>query len=268
MGAAQRMNSHPHPPVPVGGRGEACGQGQRVRPQNLRRSAVFVVGAIVLLILVGVVAFALTRDRVGCPTGSAAVVLDPGHGGEDPGAINQAAGLVEKELTLEISRRTAEMLRAEGVTAALTRDGDRTIAANSPRGAVANACGAAVYVSVHLNSVADPAPNYVLTLWGVEEKDRAFAAAMQAAMARELRPGTNLGDIGLDQLENGGLLTARAPAALVEPLFLSNPEEARRLADPSGRRREQIARAIAAGVVAWLRPAAPAAATPAATPVP
>ena len=225
-----------------------------MRRPNDRRSLVLV--AIVLaaaLLLLGLALVLLPRNRVPCPTGSATVVLDPGHGGEDPGATNEAAGLVEKELALEIARRTAEILRDRGHSVALTRDDDRTIAANSPRGQVANACGAAVYVSVHLNAVDRPEPNYVLTLWANEAKDRAFAETMQAALAAELRPGTDLGDSGLDRLENGGLLTARMPAVLVEPVFLSNPAEAARLANPDGRRREQIALAIANGVLDWFR---------------
>ena len=68
-----------------------------------------------------------------------------------------------------------------------------------------------------------------------------------------LQPGTDLGDSGLEVLENGGLLTARMPAVLVEPVFLSNPEEAARLADPAGERREAIAAAVTDGVDTWLR---------------
>lgn len=207
--------------------------------------------AVAVLLALGLVVALVPRDRVRCPTGSATVVLDPGHGGEDPGASNEAAGLIEKELTLEIARRAADLLRGEGYMVALTRNDDTTIAANSPRGQVANACGASVYVSVHLNAFGEPDPNYVLTLWGIEEKDRAFAETMQAALAADLRPGTALGDFGLDQLENGGLLTARMPAVLIEPVFLTNPEEAARLANPDGKRREQIARAIVAGVARW-----------------
>jgi N-acetylmuramoyl-L-alanine amidase len=195
----------------------------------------------------------LRRQQASCPTGTAAVVLDPGHGGDDPGAVNEAAGLVEKDLTLRIARDTARLLAAEGYAVALTRPDDRTIRDNSPRGAVANACDAAVYVSVHLNAVSNPEPNYVLTLWGTEAKDRAFAETMQAAMAAELRPGTDLGDIGVDHLANGGLLTARMPAVLVEPVFLSNPDEAARLAHPDGRRLTQISRGIATGTLRWLR---------------
>ncbi|HYO28936.1 MAG TPA: N-acetylmuramoyl-L-alanine amidase [Thermomicrobiales bacterium] len=233
------------------------------RPTNRRSIALVAIAVAAALLLLGLALAMLTRNRVPCPTGSATVVLDPGHGGEDPGAINEAAGLVEKELTLEIARETARLLRDRGLSVALTRDDDRTITANSPRGEVANACGAAVYVSVHVNAVDRPEPNYVLTLWAIEAKDRAFAETMQAAMAAELRPGTDLGDSGLDRLENGGLLTAKMPAVLVEPVFLSNPAEAARLANPDGRRREQIARAIADGIMDWVRGTD---ATPAATP--
>jgi N-acetylmuramoyl-L-alanine amidase len=233
------------------------------RPTRRRSIALVAIAVAAALLLLGLALAMLTRNRVPCPTGSATVVLDPGHGGEDPGAVNEAAGLVEKELTLEIARETARLLRDRGLSVALTRDDDRTIAANSPRGEVANACGAAVYVSVHVNAVDRPEPNYVLTLWAIEAKDRTFAETMQAAMAAELRPGTDLGDSGLDQLENGGLLTAKMPAVLVEPVFLSNPAEAARLANPDGRRREQIARAIADGIMDWVRGSD---ATPAATP--
>jgi hypothetical protein len=180
-------------------------------------------------------------------------MLDPGHGGDDPGAINEPAGLVERELVLDIARRTQALLEEAGYSVALTRDDSATGYANTPRGVIANACHAFVYVSIHLNSFGEPEPNYAKTFWGIEEKDAAFAGIMQAALVSRLQPGTDLGDSGLEVLENGGLLTARMPAVLVEPVFLSNSEEAARLADPGGERREAIAAAIADGVDAWLR---------------
>ena len=72
------------------------------------------------------------------------------------------------------------------------------------------------------------------------------------ALVSGLQPGTDLGDSGLEQLENGGLLTARMPAILVEP-FLSHPLEAEQLAAPDGQRRDAIAHAITNGIDAWLR---------------
>ncbi len=126
------------------------------RPTNRRSITLVAIAVAAALLLLGLALAMLTRNRVPCPTGSATVVLDPGHGGEDPGAVSEAAGLVEKELTLEIARETARLLRDRGLSVALTRDDDRTITANSPRGEVANACGAAVYVSVHVNAVDRP----------------------------------------------------------------------------------------------------------------
>ena len=154
-------------------------------------------------------------------------LLDPGHGGDDPGAINDAAGLVERELVLDIARRTQARLEQAGYSVALTRSDPTTGYANTPRGQMANLRQAAVYVSLHLNSFGEPEPNYAKTFWGREEKDAAFGAVMQAALVSRLQPGTDLGDSGLEVLENGGLPTARMPAVLVEPVFLSNSRKLR-----------------------------------------
>jgi N-acetylmuramoyl-L-alanine amidase len=215
--------------------------------------ALAAVVAIVGIVALGALISLLPRTGLDCPKPGARVVLDPGHGGDDPGAINEAAGLVERELVLNIARRTEALLEEAGYSVALTRSDSATDYANTPRGIIANACHAFVYVSIHLNSFDEPEPNYAKTFWGIEEKDAAFASVMQAALVSRLQPGTDLGDSGLEVLENGGLLTARMPAVLVEPVFLSNPEEAARLADPAGERREAIAAAVTDGVDTWLR---------------
>jgi N-acetylmuramoyl-L-alanine amidase len=222
------------------------------RPRSVGLALTGVLAIIGIVVLGGLLSL-LPRTGLHCPQPGARVMLDPGHGGDDPGAINDAAGLVERELVLDIARRTEARLEETGYSAALTRDDNVTGYANTPRGMIANACHAVVYVSIHLNSFGEPEPNYAKTFWGIEEKDAAFASVMQAALVSRLQPGTDLGDSGLEVLENGGLLTARMPAVLVEPVFLSNPEEAARLADPSGERREAIAAAVVDGVDAWLR---------------
>jgi len=197
--------------------------------------------------------FVLAQRQVArCRTGQASVTIDPGHGGRETGAVNDAFGLVEREQVTRIAWRAAEMLRAEGYSANLTRVSGETGMANSPRGRIANACGSRVYVSVHLNAVDDPDPNYALTLWANEEKDLAFAGTMQAALLAGRSGDPDLIDGGLRQLENGGMLAARMPAALLEPAFLTNPIEAGRLSEPGGARQERFARAVADGVEAWL----------------
>ena len=79
------------------------------------------------------------------------VVLDPGHGGEKPGAVGPG-GLREKELTLAIARRVAARLRARGGHAILTRQGDVGVPL-ARRAALANAEGADLFVSIHLNAM-------------------------------------------------------------------------------------------------------------------
>ena len=227
------------------------------RPRSLGLALVSIL-AIVGIIGLGGLLSLLPTTGLHCPKPGAWVVLDPGHGGEDPGAINDAAGLVERELVLDIARRTEQRLDDVGYSVALTRNDNATGYLNTPRGVIANACHAFAYVSIHLNSFGEPEPNYAKTFWGIEEKDAAFAEVMQLAMVSRLRPGTGLGDSGLEQLENGGLLTARMPAILVEPVFLSNPEEAERLADPAGGgatrspRRSPTASMSGCGHAAWV----------------
>jgi N-acetylmuramoyl-L-alanine amidase len=185
---------------------------------------------------------------VECPTGSAQVVLDPGHGGPDSGALHPTYGLREQALTLEVAERTAAILRDEhGYRVALTRRHNETELGNSERGAIANACAALVFVEVHLNASLDPQADYAQTFWGEKEKDLAFSLLMNEA----------LGALGIpvnavERFDNGGLLRAKMPSVLVEAVFLSNPDEAKDLAN--GTRQEGIARAIATGVATWLGP--------------
>jgi N-acetylmuramoyl-L-alanine amidase len=184
---------------------------------------------------------------VACPTGSAQVVLDPGHGGSDTGAIYATYGLFEKALNLEVAQRTAAILREEyGYRFALTRESNGTEFANSERGATANACNAVVFVEIHLNASFDRSVDYAQTFWGEKEKDLAFSLVMNDALGALRIPVS-----AVDRFDNGGLLRAKMPSVLVEAVFVSNTNEAKDLAN--GTRQEGIARAIATGVEDWMR---------------
>jgi N-acetylmuramoyl-L-alanine amidase len=82
-------------------------------------------------------------------------VVDPGHGGEKEGAIGPA-GLREKDVALQIARRVAARLEAQGGRALLTRDTDRSVPL-AARAALANARQADLFVSIHLNAMPGPA---------------------------------------------------------------------------------------------------------------
>ena len=206
------------------------------------------IGAVLLLI--GTLVTPVSAEHgpitdVSCPIPGAQVVLDRGHGGEDPGAVNEAFELREAELNLEIARRVAQILQVEhGLSVALTRVDNATALGNSERGAIANACAATVYVSIHLNGTEDPGVDYAQSFWAEKEKDLALSLVMNSSLA-SLGIPVNI----VDRFDNGGLLRARMPSVLVEAVFLSNPDEAEALKKQL--RQDEIAQAIAAGIVMW-----------------
>ncbi len=182
----------------------------------------------------------------GCTVeGGATVVLDPGHGGSDSGAYNATYDLYEKDINLDIASRTQTILQETfGRTVALTRYSDADLG-NSERGDIANACGALVFVEIHLNGSGDSSVDYSQTFWGKRRKDEDFSIHMAGA----------LGSLGIDsngtwQFANGGLLQATMPSTLVEAVFLTNDNEGAQFA--AGTRQDEIAWAIASGIDSWL----------------
>ena len=88
------------------------------------------------------------------------VVIDPGHGGNDPGAVSRDGKHYEKTFTLDISKKLAAKIKegCPGVKVVLTRDKDKTVALND-RAAIANKAGADLFVSIHINSAASTSPS-------------------------------------------------------------------------------------------------------------
>jgi N-acetylmuramoyl-L-alanine amidase len=204
--------------------------------------------SLLILLTVGSLAPLAAQDvSLSCPhpSGSAQVVIDPGHGGVDPGAVNETYGLWEKTLALEIAVEAARIVEAKGYSVALTRADNDTALGNSERGSIANACGALVFIEIHLNATADPAIDYTVAYWGIKEKDLALAITMNDALDQLGIPVS-----AAERFDNGGLLRARMPSVLVETVFLSHPGEAADLSN--GTRQAGIASAVADGILAWL----------------
>ncbi|MFT3914794.1 MAG: N-acetylmuramoyl-L-alanine amidase [Anaeromyxobacteraceae bacterium] len=112
------------------------------------------------------------------------VVVDPGHGGEQEGALSPT-GDREKDLSLAIARRTAAKLKKAGVKVVLTRTGDISVPLAN-RAAVANALRADLFVSIHLNSM--PTAEQRRTYAGLETyflSAGASDASASAVAARE-----------------------------------------------------------------------------------
>lgn len=114
------------------------------------------------------------------------VVVDAGHGGDDHGAQG-AGGLLEKDLVLDVSRRLATRLRAQGLRVVMTREDDRFVPLDD-RTALANDADADLFVSVHANA------SRARGVRGIET----FFAALEATdeAARELAASENLAVLG------------------------------------------------------------------------
>lgn len=105
------------------------------------------------------------------PPRPALIVIDPGHGGRDPGTLS-AGGIAEKDLALQIATRLQRALVARGVNARLTRADDRFLSL-AARTQAANRNAADLFISIHLNSSPEPATSGVATYYLNNTTDRA-----------------------------------------------------------------------------------------------
>jgi N-acetylmuramoyl-L-alanine amidase len=180
------------------------------------------------------------------------VVLDPGHGGNrrvggsSPNNATGPNGLLEKNLTLDLARRTRDRL-TDDARVLLTRDDDVNLSL-SERAAVARNGDADLFLSIHFNGFRDSSVDgtSVFIAEDASQASRDFAAAV----LQQVLTVTNVRDRGIRQQDFGVLLTARhaqnTAACLLETAFLTNPEQARRLEDADYRTR--LAEAIAVAI--------------------
>lgn len=174
------------------------------------------------------------------------IVIDPGHGGKDPGA--RAGGIVEKDLTLELSKMVAEELRRRGVTVLLTRSSD-TYLELEDRTRAANNFRANLFVAIHAD--VNPSPDKIGHT--VILPQSLSATATQAARDIDRNLTANGSPSYSVRTDNRGLYVLRytsCPSVLVEVGFLSNGTEASRFRD-SGYRRK-VAMGIAEGIIDYL----------------
>jgi len=197
------------------------------------------------------------------------IVLDPGHGGRDPGKINKR-GMLEKNYALDIARRAARILRVRGYTVSLTRDGDKTLEL-ADRPAFANARNADLFISIHLNSASSTSARGIETFaltpvgeastadTGGNVKKQADAGNARDALNTLLAFKLHEAVVGKVDAEDRGvkyanfavLRTLKCPGTLVECGFLTNASDTALIATKNGR--ERIALGIADGVDAFSR---------------
>ncbi len=210
------------------------------------------------------------------------IVIDPGHGGKDPGALGSGS-LQEKGIVLSISRKLREILTAKGYTVLMTRDTNRFIPLKK-RTEFATQHKADLFLSIHANASASSRANgietYYLNVTSTDKASEKIAAreninsgysiqeleTLLGGLIREsksedskrlarhvqdtLVQNTGAVDRGVKHARFVVLIGTKVPAILIETGFVSNPVEGRKLATSTYQ--HKIAAAIAQGVDKFL----------------
>ena len=179
------------------------------------------------------------------PNGRQVVIIDPGHGGPDPGAVG-IAGIQEKEIVLDISNRISAILEQQGVSTVLTRTADIDLDL-APRVELADRVRATVFVSIHANSIsmARPDVNGLETYYydsGYDLARMIHASVLQTVQIR---------DRGVRSARFYVLRKSSMPSVLVETGFVTGAEDAANLANSGHRQR--MAEGIARGILQYIR---------------
>ncbi|HBC91991.1 MAG TPA: N-acetylmuramoyl-L-alanine amidase [Pelotomaculum sp.] len=178
------------------------------------------------------------------------IVLDPGHGGPDPGAIGPG-GTQEKTVTLDIAKRVSKLLEAQEAKVVMARSADTDVSL-AARTDIANKNKADIFVSIHINAHTDPSiggtTSYIHSGNGssgeasrLQESDK-LARSIQTEMVKSL----GLRDIGVKQANFAVLRTSNMPAVLLELAFISNQAEEKLLQTDSFK--NKAAEAIVKGI--------------------
>ena len=175
------------------------------------------------------------------------VIIDPGHGGPDPGAIG-IRGIRETDVVLDVSKIVKQLLSEKGVRVRLTRKSEIDLDL-PPRVSFANRTGADIFVSIHANASLGKKRdiNGLETFYYRGWRGRLLAKRIQKYILR-VSPGSP--DRGVKQGRFYVIKNTRMPAVLVEIGFLTGRLDARRLEKSIHRKR--IAYAIAKGILEYL----------------
>ena len=196
----------------------------------------------------------------------AVVVLDPGHGGQDSGAM--CGGVLEKDLTLDVARRIDRLLNSEGIATLMTRVGD-TYVSLADRAVFANRVRKCIFVSIHFNEDNKPVASGVETYYAAHQITAgSFLASWLPFLWRPLSDPPNLESQNLAALVQEALVArtrsidrgtearqffvianVTSPAILIEGGFLTNKEDISKLASEDYR--DQIAAAVADGILRY-----------------
>jgi N-acetylmuramoyl-L-alanine amidase len=187
------------------------------------------------------------RPRPQPSQGQRVVVIDPGHGGPDPGAIGHG-GIREKDVVLDVALQVNQLLSQQGLQVMMTRTADVDVDL-PPRVALAESSNADIFVSIHANAISMSRPeiNGLETYYFASREGRELAEAIHNSILQSV----TVGDRGIRQARFYVLRKTTMPSVLVEMGYLTNPQDASNLADPN--HRGQMAEAISRGILQYIQ---------------
>ncbi|NPV53767.1 MAG: hypothetical protein HPY71_09625 [Firmicutes bacterium] len=203
------------------------------------------------------------------------VVIDPGHGGRDSGAVGSSLGLLEKDINLDVAKRLAHLITLAGGKPVATREGDSFVPLKRRVELSNSLAGVRAFASIHCNSHSDKTAAGIETYYheglnnllnslnkGLHAKNptaavgaaaggapngKLLASSIQSELVQELgRVDRGVKGAGFYVLRH-----TKAPAALVEVAFISNPGEEELLGTPGFR--ASAAQGIYKGLVQFLK---------------
>jgi N-acetylmuramoyl-L-alanine amidase len=190
-----------------------------------------------------------TQAQTTRPSGKVLVMIDPGHGGRDPGAIG-LGGLQEVDVIMPIARKLVNILESKGVATRMTRDSDYYVGLDE-RVSLSNRYDATIFVSIHANSIdGRPDVNGLETYYYGSEGGKLADVVHRNVINTVTAKGFYLGDRNTRSARFLVLRKSRVPAILVETGYLTNEAEVARLRRDDYRAVQ--AEGIAKGIIEYL----------------
>jgi len=187
------------------------------------------------------------------------IVIDPGHGGDDPGAVG-SKGIHEKDIVLDVSKKLGTILRQAGAEVLLTRETDHDLAGTAAkysyrskiedltrRVEMANEKQADLFISIHVNSFPDPREKGAQTF---SQPGSVESNKLAKAIQHELNNFLENSGRQAKQVDFFTNRMAKMPSTIVEIGFISNPGEESLMLDPQYQ--QKIAWSIYAGIARYL----------------
>ena len=232
----------------------------------VKKNNIILIGLIFIL-LVTIYSLNLDTERVISTTGSEnqkIVIIDAGHGGEDPGKVSNYSDLREKDLNLKIALKTKDLLEKENFTVIMTRQEDRLEYSEGTtnviqkrkqdltrRKKIMDESGAAIVVSIHLNGFNETQYYGAQTFYPPNSADSKKLAEILQKSIRDACDPENKREPQLKKDPIIILENLKTPTVIVECGFLSNAHEEKKLGTEEYQ--DKLAAAITAGIAEYFK---------------